>query len=78
MFCPFCQTEYNAEDPCFCHPAPQQVVAAPEAKMSVALPSVPKPLEPPTGLDNPFWRPEAADPAAIRQAPSPKRIASFS
>lgn len=78
MFCPFCQTEYNAEDPCFCHPAPQQVVAAPEAEMRVALPSVPKPLEPPAGLDNPFWSPEVTIPAAIPRAPNPKRIAPLS
>lgn len=77
MFCPFCQTEYNAEDPCFCHPAPQQVVGAPEAKRNVALPSAAKPPEPPAGLDNPFWTPEAPLPP-MRPVPVPKRIAPLS
>ncbi|MBZ5646366.1 MAG: hypothetical protein LAN37_03980 [Acidobacteriia bacterium] len=78
MFCPFCHTDYDDDAPCFCHPPSQRNAAASDAKRIVALPDVPKPPEPPAGLDNPFWRPEATMPVAIPLTPNAKRIAPLS
>ena len=67
MFCPYCHIEYETHSPCFCHPAPQRMAAAPE----VEKPVVPEERLPPTGLDNPFWKPEAPPPGLASTPPRP-------
>jgi len=54
MICPYCDTEYTAEHPCFCQP--KSMAAHPE-KFSLAPPSDKQQgvEHPPTGLNNPFW-----------------------
>ena len=59
MICPHCHVEYEGDASCFCHPAPQMVAAA----MEVAKPAIPEDRLAPTGLNNPFWKPEAVPPA---------------
>ncbi len=70
MFCPFCNTAYEADSACFCHPAPR-AMAAEEKKEPTGPPAH---EQPPVGIDNPFWKPEI-DPAAFPQYPTAKRIA---
>lgn len=67
MICPYCNVEYEAHAPCFCHPAPRMMAAAPE----VEKPVVPEERLPPTGLDNPFWKPEVVSPA-LSSTPTPR------
>ena len=55
MFCPHCNSEYDAHTSCFCHPVRTQGMSAEEKQDSA---TAHKP-EPPAGLDNPFWKPEA-------------------
>lgn len=67
MFCPYCNLEYETHEPCFCHPAPLNL-AAPE----VEKPKVAEERLPPTGLDNPFWKPEVELPPTISSTPAPR------
>ncbi|MFI5088569.1 MAG: hypothetical protein ACLPXM_03405 [Terriglobales bacterium] len=54
MICPYCDTEYTAEHPCFCQP--KSMAAHPEKFTLVPAPDKHKGTEhPPTGLSNPFW-----------------------
>ena len=68
MFCPYCNVEYETHAPCFCHPVPL-TMAAPE----VEKPVVPEERLPPTGLDNPFWKPEVSVPPALSSTPPQPR-----
>ena len=61
MFCPLCNSEYDAYAPCFCQPAVKQSMAADE-KQDPATCHKP---EPPAGLDNPFWKPEVQVPITL-------------
>ena len=69
MICPHCNVEYESDAPCFCHPAPQVVAAAPQ----VEKPAIPEDRLAPTGLDNPFWKPEVVPPA-VSATPVPPRV----
>ncbi len=69
MICPYCNVEYETHAPCFCHPAPQAVAAAPET----GKPALKEERLPPTGLDNPFWKPEVTLPSTLSPAPVPPR-----
>ena len=69
MICPYCNVEYETHAPCFCHPAPQTLAAAPQ----VEKPAVPEERLPPTGLDNPFWKPDVTLPPALSSTPAPPR-----
>lgn len=62
MFCPHCNTEYDAYAPCFCHPAVTMQGAAADEKND---PATCHKQEPPAGLDNPFWKPEAELPVTL-------------
>jgi len=54
MICPYCDTEYTAEHPCFCQP--KSMATHPEKFTLVPAPDKHKGTEhPPTGLSNPFW-----------------------
>ncbi len=74
MICPYCNVEYETHAPCFCHPAPQAVAAAPESEK----PALNEERLPPTGLDNPFWKPEVALPSTLTPAPAPRGRPGFS
>ncbi len=56
MICPYCDTEYTPDNPCFCHPKVEARPAHPEKFTLVPPPEQQKGTEhPPTGLSNPFW-----------------------
>lgn len=56
MICPYCDTEYTPDNPCFCHPKVEARPAHPEKFTLVPSPEQQKGTEhPPTGLSNPFW-----------------------
>jgi len=69
MICPYCNVEYEAHAPCFCHPAPQALAVAPE----MGKPVVAEEHLPPSGLENPFWKPEVDLPPALSPTASPAR-----
>ncbi len=68
MFCPHCNTEYDAHTSCFCHPAVSQSMSAEEQQD----PATCHKQEPPAGLDNPFWKPEEHPPITFPGDPGTK------
>jgi hypothetical protein len=56
--------EYTFEDPCFCQPATK--ATRPENKPPVLQPLAEE-RQVPTGLDNPFWKPERSADTPLRK-----------
>jgi len=77
MICPYCHVEYTVEHPCFCQPSASP--ARPEASAAAAGSRCEEErwqALSPTGLDNPFWKPDGAiaglRPARVRRLPGPQ------